>query len=93
MQSHTLGDGLLGSLSSNVPNVSKLARLIGTCHTMEVSMGGVSVQSLIDTGSMVTTITESYFNTHFAPLRDSGLQKCEVLWNFFFTSRVFLEQD
>ena len=79
MQSHTLGDGLLGSRSSNMPNVSKLKRLIGTCHTMEVSMGGVSVQSLIDTGSMVTTITESYFNAHFAPLRDGDLKNCEWL--------------
>lgn len=42
-------------------------------------MGGVPVQSLLDTGSMVTTITESCFNARFAQLRHGGLQKCEWL--------------
>ena len=38
-------------------------------------MGGVTVPCLIDTGSMVTTITESFFQEHF-----HHLQKKDCKW-------------
>jgi len=41
------------------PLANNLRPLIGTCHVVEVQMGGVMVKCLLDTGSMVTTITES----------------------------------
>lgn len=34
---------------------------MGTCPVLSVIMGGVAVPCLIDTGSMVTTVTESFF--------------------------------
>ena len=44
-----------------------VARLIGRCPTVQVSMGGVDVPCILDTGSMVTTVTRSFFE---AKLRD-----------------------
>ncbi|KAL2098414.1 hypothetical protein ACEWY4_007621 [Coilia grayii] len=42
-------------------------------------MGGVSVSCLLDTGSMVTTISESFFNQHFQPWGNGALQQCNWL--------------
>lgn len=42
-------------------------------------MGGVQVSCLLDTGSMVTTISESFFNYHFQSWGDQGLQECSWL--------------
>lgn len=42
-------------------------------------MGGVSVPCLIDTGSMVTTITESCFQKQFQPWGQDRLQSCHWL--------------
>lgn len=70
MQSHMLEGRLLGSDSSN------LSKLVGNCPVVEVTMGGVKVQCLLDTGSMVTTITESCFNNHFANMLKGSLQDC-----------------
>lgn len=38
-------------------------------------MGGVVVPCLVDTGSMVTTVTESFFNEHF-----SHMQRRDCRW-------------
>lgn len=37
----------------------------GECLTVEVTIGGVRTNCLLDTGSEVTTITESYYRKHF----------------------------
>ena len=37
------------------------AELIAPCPNINVSIGGISVECLVDTGSMVSTITESLF--------------------------------
>lgn len=42
---------------------------MGKCPVLKVGMGNVEVPCLIDTGSMVTTVTESFFNTHLGHLQ------------------------
>lgn len=42
-------------------------------------MGGVMVPCLVDTGSMVSTVTESFFLQHFAPWGVDRLQSCHWL--------------
>lgn len=43
---------------------------------MDVYMGGVCVPSMIDTGSMVTIITESFFKEHFECRGEDVLKEC-----------------
>lgn len=54
------------------------SKLLASCPVIIV-MGGVSVTCLVDTGSMVSTITESYFYEHFALLGHDRLQSCHWL--------------
>ncbi|XP_077944044.1 uncharacterized protein LOC144388217 [Gasterosteus aculeatus] len=42
-------------------------------------MGGVKVPCLIDTGSMVSTVTESFFQKHFEPWGQERLKACSWL--------------
>ena len=42
-------------------------RFVGGCPTLEVKMNGVDVKCLIDTGSMVTTVTEEFFKKYLKP--------------------------
>ena len=42
-------------------------------------MGGVEVPCLVDTGSMVSTITESFFVKHFEPWGSEKLHSCNWL--------------
>lgn len=56
-----------------------LSRLIGSCPKVEISMGGVMVPCLLDTGSMVTTIRESFFDRYFKPQGAGLLKKCHWL--------------
>ena len=62
LQSHSLGGATTGSqvASCNVDG----SGLISSCPHLEVNMGGVRVPCLVDTGSMVSTISESYFRQH-----------------------------
>lgn len=71
MQSHTLGSEGSGS----VINRPSYSQLVGSCPVLAVHMGGIAVSCLIDTGSMVTTITESFFTKHF-----THLQKKDCRW-------------
>ena len=62
---------------SQFPPFSNAAQqLIGKCPEVEVEMGGVMVKCLLDTGSMVTTITESFFNEVFKPWGAHKLKSC-----------------
>lgn len=70
MQRHTLGGEGIGSVDSSLLN-----QLVGKCPVLSVVMGGVVVPCLIDTGSMVTTVTESFFTEHF-----SYLQRRDCKW-------------
>uniref|UniRef100_A0A3P9LYG9 Gypsy retrotransposon integrase-like protein 1 n=1 Tax=Oryzias latipes TaxID=8090 RepID=A0A3P9LYG9_ORYLA len=51
-------------------------RLIGECVEGEVNFAGVMVPCLMDTGSMVTTLTESCFQTNFSHLSEQSLKDC-----------------
>lgn len=42
-------------------------------------MGGVKVPSLVDTGSMVSTVAESFFYQHFEPWGQECLHACNWL--------------
>lgn len=74
-QSHTYLEAELGVKLDPVV----MSTLVGKCPVVEVQMGGVVVPSLLDTGSMVTTITESFFKKHFGHLTDSQLHDCAWL--------------
>nr|XP_055035571.1 uncharacterized protein LOC129423357 [Misgurnus anguillicaudatus] len=56
-----------------------LQRLVGKCPIVTVHMGGVEISCLLDTGSMVTTVTESFFENHFQQLGVDVLKKCSWL--------------
>lgn len=73
MQSHTLGNDLSGSTA--VPP-SNYDQLVGNCPILNVKMNNVWVPCLLDTGSMVTTITESFFSKNFS---QAPIQNCEWL--------------
>ncbi|XP_049333689.1 uncharacterized protein LOC125801279 [Astyanax mexicanus] len=51
---------------------------MGECPVVEVVMGGVPVSCLLDTGSMVTTVTEKLFDEHLQSL-SGQLQECRWL--------------
>ncbi|XP_061584211.1 uncharacterized protein LOC133449095 [Cololabis saira] len=55
------------------------SRLIGDCPVVEINMGGVMVPCLLDTGSMVTTIRESFFEKHFKSQGVGLLKQCRWL--------------
>ncbi len=59
--------------SSSIPN------LMSPCPHLDVLIGGVLVPCLIDTGSMVSTITESCFIQHFEPWGQERLRSCSWL--------------
>lgn len=44
-----------------------------------VSMGGVSVPCLVDSGSVVSTVTECFFTQHFEPWGLDKLKSCNWL--------------
>ncbi len=50
--------------------------LTGPTPVVDVYMGGVCVPSMIDTGSMVTIITESFFREHFECKGEDVLKEC-----------------
>uniref|UniRef100_A0A3B1JKD5 Gypsy retrotransposon integrase-like protein 1 n=1 Tax=Astyanax mexicanus TaxID=7994 RepID=A0A3B1JKD5_ASTMX len=52
----TLTQGVSNTLGKNA---------FGDCLTIEIKIAGVKTSCLLDTGSEVTTITESFFNEHF----------------------------
>lgn len=64
LQSHTSGGASSGSIS-DFPNLTKVSKLMASCPYVEVILGGVKVPCLVDTGSMVTTVTESFFFAAF----------------------------
>lgn len=49
------------------------------CPHIDVLMGGVTVPCLLDSGSMVSTITESFFTEHFAQWGQERFHSCNWL--------------
>lgn len=78
LQSHDPGGAQTGSdkVSDGLEDVPKL---ISSCPHISVSMNGVTVRCLVDTGSMVSTITESLFLEQLAPLGEECLKACHWL--------------
>ena len=54
-------------------------KLMSSCPHLDLLMGGITVPCLVDTGSMVSTITESFFLEYFAPWGHDRLQSCHWL--------------
>ena len=48
-------------------------RAVGRCPVADVNIGGVNAHGLIDTGSEVTTVTESWLNAHFPQTKPAYL--------------------
>lgn len=68
-----------GEHDSIVEPVPVMPNLLASCPVTEVVMGGVPILCLIDTGSMVSTITESCFSKNFERLGSQKLQSCHWL--------------
>ncbi len=58
---------------------SSMSHLMSGCPQLVASIGGVSVACLIDTGSMISTITESCFLKEFKPWGQERLKLCQWL--------------
>ena len=65
------GDG--GSVDINRKEFT--AKATANCFTINVTFDGVQVPCLLDTGSMVTTVTKDYFDKHF---KERGIQLRDV---------------
>ncbi|KAL0154049.1 hypothetical protein M9458_050649 [Cirrhinus mrigala] len=52
---------------------------LGNCPTVEITIGGVTVACLLDTGSMVTTITQQFYEQYLQPQLQFQLQPCQWL--------------
>ena len=68
MRSDTLG---VESASSNC----SINNLIGTCPEVKMTLGGKEVNCLLDSGSQISTITETFYNTYLkmmSELHDSS---------------------
>lgn len=74
MKSPTTGENETGSGPKN-SDALEVECLIGVCPTVDVFVGDVQVNCLLDTGSNVSTVTESFFNKHFR----ASLKHCEWL--------------
>ena len=57
----------------------EVSKLMSSCPNLSVSMGGVTVSCLVDTGSMVSTITESLFRQQFETWGQERLKSCHWL--------------
>lgn len=55
-----------------VPNIYSSSIYIAPCPRVRVSLGDVPTSLLLGTGSMVTTIFESFFTQHFQNAPKSG---------------------
>ena len=67
-----MSEGQYGSTTQPI-NINKI---VGTCPTVNVKMNGIDVNCLIDSGSQVTTITESCYNKVFLQMQE--LQDCSA---------------
>lgn len=79
MESQTTGGAQLGSLANVDPRVYEC--LVGESPTVEVSIGDVKFQCLLDTGSNISSVTASFFNQHLKPILGRGVGDCS--WMHF----------
>mgnify|MGYP005948850939 CR=1 FL=1 len=50
------------------------SRVIGKCPVINISVSGINLPCLVDTGSMVSTVTESFYRKFIEPLGTSLIQ-------------------
>lgn len=74
MLSHTLEGDIPGSYGPG-PVRQAVSSLLGQCPKVAVRAGGIVLNCLLDTGSMVSTMVESFFLQHF----HGQLQHCHWL--------------
>lgn len=60
-------------------DIEHMAPLLSPCPHVTISMGGVLVSCLLDTGSMVSTVTESFYLQNFEPWGLEKLHSCHGL--------------
>lgn len=65
--------------SQSAPSSMDASELISSCPHLDVDMGGVKVPSLVHTGSMVSTVSESFYHQHFEPWGQECLHACHWL--------------
>lgn len=70
--------GTIGSKDGDFRDQSAVPKLLSSCPKVMVNMGGVNVECLLDTGSMVTTISEKLFKQHFQ-MNPESLKACHWL--------------
>jgi hypothetical protein len=58
----------------------EVSKLMSSRPHVGVRMGGVAVSCLVDTGSRVSTITESLFKTHTRSEWKVSLKTIKMLW-------------
>lgn len=66
-----------GEVGGSQPDL--IGRLMAPCPRIDVLMGGITVSCLLDSGSMVSTIPESFFVEHFAPWGKERPMSCNCL--------------
>lgn len=71
-----MGDRGRTSINNAISSMQNSPSLIGKCPIVDGMMGGVEVKCLLDKGSMVTTITESFFKEAFKHLMTPRLRSC-----------------
>ena len=74
MKSHISEGGKSGS-SGRGEDQSAVQQVVGACPYVNISIGGVKVRCLLDTGSMVSTVSETFFFQNFK----DNLQACNWL--------------
>lgn len=65
LQSHNSEGAIIGSGCEGLVDDQGVSQIVSSCPHVTVVMGGVEVKCLLDTGSMVSTIRESFFHKHF----------------------------
>lgn len=50
------------------------SRVIGKCPVINISVSGINLPCLVDTGFMVSTVTESFYRKFIEPLGTSLIQ-------------------
>lgn len=69
-----LGGGFAGSNESKAA-----AKLIGQCPVVQIKIGRRGVPFLLDTGSMVTRVTQAFFEQQLKPQTEDHLKACNWL--------------
>ena len=84
VESHSIDNAEVDNVFENsVRSVEKvgniLDKLVGSCPVVSCKLAGIPVKMLVDSGSMVTTISESFFNEHLRGRVDNPVDSSRFL--------------